>query len=198
MRSLQKISIIILVITLSLPISQGSVAFNPNNVTAIQYRIDQEWVTLWINDDASIELHYNITITYESPAEGWISIGLPSRDFNIVSVKDLSRNNLYYDDISSGSYYGVEVNFGHPMEPGDSGTVLLIATVPYDPSIIQPDATNPGNVGMTFVPTYFGEITVSLRVAIVPPQGVTKDNIKLIQQVDRYQGIGMDMFKGRF
>jgi hypothetical protein len=178
MRSLQKISIIILVITLSLPISQGSVAFNPNNVTAIQYRIDQEWVTLWINDDASIELHYNITITYESSAEGYISLGLPTRDFNTVSVKDLSGNNLNWKDISGGSYYGIEVDLGHSMGPGEGGTVLLISTFPA-PSIIQPDEMNPGYLGLQFMPTYFEDARVEdLRLAIVPPNGVTKENIK--------------------
>jgi hypothetical protein len=178
MRSLQKISIIILVITLSLPISQGSVAFNPNNVTAIQYRIDQEWVTLWINDDASIELHYNITITYESSAEGYISLGLPTRDFNTVSVKDLSGNNLNWEDISGGSYYGIEVYLGHSMGPGEGGTVLLISTFPA-PSIIQPDEMNPGYLGLQFMPTYFEDARVEdLRLAIVPPNGVTKENIK--------------------
>ncbi len=181
MRLIQKICLITLFIILSFTISQGSVAFNSSNVSAVMYRIDKEWVTLWINDDSSIELHYTITITYESSAEGWISIGLPSRDFTIVSVKDLSENNLYFEDISSGSYYAVDVNFGHLMDPGDSGTVLLIATVPYDPSIIKPDETNPRNIGMTFVPTYFDAITVNLRVAIVPPQGVTTDNILTLE-----------------
>ncbi len=180
MRSLQKISIIIFVITLSVTISQGSVAFNPNDITAIQYRIDQEWVTLWINDDASIELHYNITITYESSALGYISIGLPRKNFNIFSVKDLSGNNLNFEDISSGDNYVVEAYFGHLMEPGDSGTVLLIATVPYDQNdpMIIPDTFNPGNWGMKFKPIHFDAKIVNLRIAIVPPEGVTKDNIK--------------------
>ena len=182
MRFRQKISILILFITLSVTLSQGSVAFNPNNVAAIQYRIDQEWVTLWINDDASIELHYNITITYESSAQGYISLGLPTRDFNTVSVKDLSGNNLNWKDISDGSYYGIEVYLGHSMGPGEGGTILLISTFPA-PSIIQPDEMNPGYLGLQFMPTYFEDARVEdMRVAIVPPPGVTKENIKTSEQ----------------
>ena len=150
-------------------------SLNINAVSAIQYVIDQEWVTLWINEDASIELHYNITITYESDAQGYITIGLPARGFNIVSVKDLSGNTLNYDDVTSGSYYAVEVYFGHPMNPGENGTVLLIATVP---NMVFSDEMNPGYVGMNFTATYFDATTVNLRVAIVPPEGVTEDNIK--------------------
>jgi len=178
MRSIQKISLIILFITLSVTISQGSIAFNPSDVSAVRYRIDQEWVTIWINDDASIELHYNITITYESPAQGYISLGLPAKEFNIVSVEDLSGNILNWEDISSWSYYAIEVYLGHSMGPGEGGTVLLISTFPA-PSIIQPDEMNPGYVGMQFMPTYFEDARVEdLRVAIVPPNGVTKENIK--------------------
>lgn len=182
MRLKHKTVLFLLVITLAFNIIQNSSAFNQNDVSAIQYRIDKEWVTVWINEDASLEIHYNITITYESSALGYITIGLPTKDFDIHSVKDLSGTILDPPrDVSSGNYYAVEIYFGHPMEPGDSGTVLLIATVPYDPSFIYPDETNPGNTAMTFVPTDFDAITVNLRVAIVPPQGVTKDNIKTLE-----------------
>jgi hypothetical protein len=178
MRVRQKLSFLILFITLSVTLFQGSVAFNPTDITAIQYRIDQEWVSLWINDDASIELHYNITITYESSAQGYISLGLPAKDFNIVSVTDLSGNSLAWNDISSGSNYVIEVYLGHPMNPGEGGTVLLVSTFP-SPSILHPDELNLGYVGLQFMPTYFPDARVEdLRVAIVPPTGVTEETIK--------------------
>ena len=178
MSPMQKICLITLFITLSVTISQGSVAFNPSDVSAVQYRIDKEWVTLWINDDSSIELHYTITITYESSALGYISLGLPSQEFNIVSVEDLSGNILDWEDISSWNDYAIEVYLGHSMNPGEGGTVLLISTFP-SPSIIKPDELNPGYVGLQFMPTYFPDARVEdLRVAIVPPPGVTKENIK--------------------
>lgn len=157
------------------------IAFSPNNVSAIQYRIDKEWAVIWINKDGSIELHYNITITYQSAAQGYITIGMPVRGFKVdsTSVKDLSGNILSYTDVSGQTGYpefAVEVYFGHSMSQGSSDTVLLVATVP---NMLSPDKTNSGYMGMQFVPTYFSDATVvNLRVAIVPPQGVTKDNIK--------------------
>jgi hypothetical protein len=178
MRFRQKLILLFFLITLSVTLSQRTVAFTQIDITAIQYRIDQEWVTLWINEDSSIELHYNITITYESSAQGYLSIGLPAKEFNIVSVTDLSGNSLPWDDISSGSNYVIEVYFGHPMNPGDGGTVLLIATFP-PPSILHPDELNEGYVGLQFMPTYFPDARVEdLRVAIVPPSGVTEETIK--------------------
>jgi hypothetical protein len=178
MRLRQKLILFMFLSTLSITLSHSTVAFTPIEVTAIQYRIDKEWVTLWINEDASIELHYNITITYESSAQGYLSIGLPARDFSIVSVTDLSGNSLLWDDISSGNNYVIEVYLGHPMNPGDGGTVLLISTFP-PPSVLHPDELNPGYVGLQFMPTYFPDARVEdLRVAIVPPTGVTQETIK--------------------
>jgi hypothetical protein len=175
MRCKYKILLLLMVFIFTASFSQSIEAFDPSNVS-IAYHIDREWAVVWINDDASIDIQYNITITYESSALGYLTIGLPARDFDIVSVEDLSGNNLNYQDVSSGSYYAVEIYFGHPMSPGESGTVLLVATVP---NMLSPDTMNPGYVGMQFVPTYFDDAwTNDLRVAIVPPEGVTKDTIK--------------------
>jgi hypothetical protein len=162
----------------AITIASESHAFIPSNVSAIQYRIDKEWVVIWINSDGSIELHYNITIIYESPAEGYLTIGLPKDNFELHDVTDISGMDLSHEDVSGKPGYpefGVEVFFGHAMSPGSSGTVLLIATIP---NMFSPDTMNPGYVGMQFVPTYYDAIVANLRVAIVPPQGVTQDNIK--------------------
>jgi len=174
--SRRKIIYLVLFVTLTRGMIQNVQAFILNDVSAIRYRIDKEWAVIWINTDGSIELHYNITITYQSIAQGYLTIGMPSQGFKVYSVKDLSGNTLSYTDVSSGNYYAVEVYFGHSMSAGSSGTALLIATVP---NMLSPDSKNPGYVGMQFMPTYFTDATVvNLRVAIVPPQGVTKDNIK--------------------
>ena len=172
---LKKHIIIIILLILSLLINiQDNSAFTPFDTSQVQYRIDREWATIWINDDASIELHYNITITYESQAQGYITIGLPKK-FDIISVENLQGNSLSYDDVSSGSNYAVEVYLGHPMSSGDSGTVLLIAIVQ---NMFFPDDMNPGNLGMQFKPTYYDAWITDLRLAIVPPEGVTENNVK--------------------
>jgi hypothetical protein len=175
MRCRYKILSLLMVVIFTASFSQSIEAFNPSEVSAVFYHIDREWAVVWINEDASIDILYNITITYESSAEGYLTIGLPARGFDIVSVEDLSGNSLSYQDVSSGSYYAVEIYFGHPMSPGESGTVLLVVTVP---NMLSPDTMNPGYVGMQFIPTYFDAWTEDLRVAIVPPEGVTEANIK--------------------
>jgi hypothetical protein len=175
MRCKYKILPLLMVVIFTAFFTQSIEAFDPSKVSAILYHIDREWAVVWINEDAYIDIQYNITIIYESSALGYLTIGLPARGFDIISVEDLSGNSLSYQDVSSGSYYAVEIYFGHPMSPGDSGTVLLVATVP---NMLSPDTMNPGYVGMQFVPTYFDAWTENLRVAIVPPEGVTEDTIK--------------------
>jgi hypothetical protein len=175
MRCKYKILPFLMVVIFTASFTQSVEAFVPGDVSAVLFHIDREWAVVWINVDASIDIQYNITITYESRAEGYLTIGLPTRDFDIISVEDLSGNSLSYQDVSSGSNYAVEIYFGHPMSPGDSGTVILVATVP---NMLSPDTMNPGYVGMQFVPTYFDALTEDLRVVIVPPEGVTKDTIK--------------------
>jgi hypothetical protein len=141
----------------------------------VTYLIDKEWVTIWINEDASIELLYNITITYESNAQGWIIVGMPASGFYIDSVTNLEGTQLTYNDLSSGSNYQIEAYFGRSMSPGDQDTVIIRAGVP---NMVFVDEMNEGNVGMQFTPTYFPEEVLNLRVAIVPPEGVTEEEIK--------------------
>ena len=174
MRCKYKILSLLMIVIFTAFFTQSIEAFDPSNVSIV-YHLDKEWAIVWINEDASIDIQYNITITYESSAEGYLTIGLPARAFDINSVEDLSGNSLSYQDVSSGSYYAVEIYFGHPMSPGESGTVIFVATVP---NMLFPDTMNPGYVGMQFIPTYFDVWTGDLRVAIVPPEGVTKDTIK--------------------
>jgi hypothetical protein len=174
MRYRYTVLFLLMVVVLATSLAQGIEAFDPSSVSIV-YRINTEWAVVWINADASITLQYNITITYESSALGYLTIGLPARGFDVLSAEDVAGASLTYQDVSSGSIYAVEVYFGHPMNPGESGTVILLATVP---NMLSPDTMNPGYVGLQFVPTYFDAWTTDLRVAIVPPDGVTEDTIK--------------------
>jgi len=141
---------------------------------AVKYRIDQEWVVVWVNPDGSVDLQYNITITYESSAQGYLTIGMP-KAFNVTSARG-GGGSLQYSDVSSGNYHAVEVYFGKPMVINESASVLLLANVP---NMVYKDTMNPGNVGLQFTPSYYSDAIVrSLRLAIVPPPGVNKTNIK--------------------
>jgi hypothetical protein len=150
-------------------------AFIFPDVNQVTYHIDKEWAIIWVNEDASIELLYNITITYESNALGYLTVGMPAAGFYIDSVANLEGDQLTYDDLSSGGNYQIEIYFGHPMSPGDQDTAIIRAVVP---NMVFIDEMNEGNVGMQFTPTYFPEEVVNLRVAIVPPIGVSEVEIK--------------------
>jgi hypothetical protein len=71
-----------------------------------QYHFGQEWAKIWIRENGSIDLLYNISITLDSGREiNWVSIGQPRGDFYIDSAEDQYGNTLETEDIISGSNY---------------------------------------------------------------------------------------------
>jgi len=146
---------------------------------AVTYSVEQEWVQVWINNDGSIDIRYNITLTYRSGSpQGIVTVGMPRGGFRIDYVQDVSGNNLDYDDVSSGDYYGIDVTLESPIVLNRPNTFIIYAVVP---GMVSTDATNPGNVGMQFFPTTFPDAIgpiESLRVVIILPEGVTSGEVK--------------------
>lgn len=141
------------------------------------YYLNHEWVKIWINQDGTIDLFYNISITLDSgPDINYVLIGQPQRDFTIGSAKDQYGHTLTATDASSGSDYKVRVNLYTPLKTGQTVWFTLITNVAH---MIWEDTQNPGNVGMQFKPTWWEQASVKdLRVSIVFPPGVTEDNVK--------------------
>lgn len=49
-----------------------------------EYNFGQEWAEIWINQDGSIDLFYNVSITLDFGDDiNWVSIGQPNADFTI-------------------------------------------------------------------------------------------------------------------
>jgi hypothetical protein len=71
------------------------VSFIGGAVAQRQYYFGQEWAKIWIMEDGSIDLLYNVSITLDSgdPIH-WISIGQPRGDFFIDSAEDQYRNTV--------------------------------------------------------------------------------------------------------
>jgi len=157
-------------------------------VTLVQaaptYVVNQEWVQIWINKDGSIDIQYNITLTYTSEAEGIVTVGMPKGGFQILSVQDLSNVSLHREDVSGGDFYGIDVYLKKPIVINKPYTFLIYAVVP---DMVSQDWTNLGNLGMRFYPTTFPSASGSIgnvRVAIVLPEGVKiGDNIKYLTGV---------------
>jgi len=146
---------------------------------AVTYTVNQEWVRMWINTDGSVDLWYNITLTYTSGSpQGIVTVGMPKGDFQIDYVRDLSGDALDYDDVSGGGFYGIDVHLKTPIVLNRSYTFIVYAVVP---GMISKDQTNPGNVGMLFYPTTFPSAigpVGNIRVAIILPEGVTSNEVK--------------------
>jgi len=145
----------------------------------VTYTVNQEWVRIWINKDGSIDIQYNITLTYLSGSpQGIVTVGMPKGGFRIEYVQDLSKSSLQYKDVSQGNFYGIDVYLKTPIILDKTNTFIVYAVVP---GMVSPDKTNPGNVGMLFYPTTFSSASGSianLRVAIVLPQGVKNNEVK--------------------
>ncbi|MGD0979230.1 MAG: hypothetical protein ABR962_08840 [Candidatus Bathyarchaeia archaeon] len=145
----------------------------------ITYTVNQEWVKIWINTDRSIDILYNITLTYLSgQPQGIVTVGMPKSGFQIQYAQDLSGSSLQYQDSSQGSFYSVDVYLAGPVTLNQPYTFVLYCTVP---EMIYTDTTNPGNVGMQLYPSTFALANnpiADLRVAIVLPQGVQNNETK--------------------
>jgi hypothetical protein len=142
-----------------------------------QYHFGQEWAEIWIRENGSIDLLYNVSITLDSGDPiNWITIGQPRSDFFIDSAMDQYGNTLETQDISSGSNYQVRVNLNSPLEAGETVWFTLLTNVA---GMIYEDETNPGNDGMQFTISWFSEATIKdLRLLIVLPPGVSESEVK--------------------
>jgi len=151
----------------------------PRTKAQITYSVNREWVQIWINKDTSIDLQYNITLTYLSgDPEGIVTVGMPKGGFQISYVKDLSGTTLGHYDIAEGSFYGIEVTLNGPIVLNRPYSFLVYAVIP---SMVYPDTTNEGNAGMAFYTTTFQSASAPIgdvRVLIVLPEGVTSSEVK--------------------
>ncbi|MCJ7631726.1 hypothetical protein MUP77_04920 [Candidatus Bathyarchaeota archaeon] len=147
----------------------------------ITYTISKEWAKVWVNQDLSIDVFYNVTLTYLSGApQGIFQVGMPKGGFQILSAKDISGTSLQASDVSSGGLYLIDVTLKQPVALNQPITFTLFVNVP---GMVQLDKTNPGNAGMEFYPsTFTNPPPVSsigdVRVAIVLPQGVNSSQVK--------------------
>ncbi|MDH5664145.1 MAG: hypothetical protein OEY90_06745 [Candidatus Bathyarchaeota archaeon] len=147
-----------------------------------QYHLEHEWAKIWINQNGSIDLLYDISITLDSGDDiNFVYIGQPKRDFTIGTAMDQYGHNLTTTDASSGSDYKVQVNLYEPLMAGQTVRFNLTTNVAH---MIWEDTKNSSNVGMQFIPTWWEEARVlDLQVQIVLPLGVTVDNVTTTEEL---------------
>lgn len=140
------------------------------------YHLDNEWVKIWINQNGTIDLFYNITLTLDSGDNiNTITVGQPKADFTVGEAIDQHGNNLSAIDASQGSDFKVKVTLQSPLQAGQTIWFTLTTNVAH---MIYNDTQNPGNVGMQFIPTWYNANIQDLRVSIVLPPNVTTNMVK--------------------
>ena len=156
---------------LTLTLSIGVITVEAQNLV---YHLEHEWVKIWINQDGTIDLLYDITIVCDEGTLHWVEIGQPNYDFTIGQAFDENNNELTAVDSSYQSNYKVQVDV-EDLNAGESVRFNLTTNVGH---MIWEDTQNPGNVGMQFTPSWFPVTIDNLRVKIVSPPGVTESNLK--------------------
>lgn len=137
------------------------------------YTVDHEWVQIFINDDGTIDLTYNITVTVTQGRLTAFDVGQPNRDFTIGQAVDQYGNQLYTysytPDVAS-------VDFNQKVPAGESIWYTITTNVA---GMIYNDTTNPGNYGMQFIPQWISDTAINdVRVQIVLPSGVNVGDVK--------------------
>jgi hypothetical protein len=137
------------------------------------YTVNHEWVQVFINQDGTIDLIYNVTLTVTQGKITAFDVGQPNRDFTIGQAFDQYGNQLhtysYTPDVAS-------VDFKNPLNVGDSIWYTITTNVA---GMIYNDTMNPGNYGMQFVPQWISDTAISdVRVQIVMPPGVSTADVK--------------------
>jgi hypothetical protein len=143
------------------------------------YHIEHEWAKVWINQNGTIDLFYNIGFTADSGSFTWVEIGQPKRDFTIGTAFDQYGHTLTTSDVSSSTDFKVRVYFSSSLPAGQTISFNLTTNVAH---MIYEDTKNPGNVGMQFIPTWWPQARVNdLRVLVVMPQGVNVSMVKTLE-----------------
>jgi hypothetical protein len=141
-----------------------------------QYHLEHEWATVLINQDGTIDLLYDISITLDSgEAINFVYVGQPKSDFTVGTAMDQYGHTLTTTDASERDDYKVRVNLFTPLLAGQTVRFNLTTNVAH---MVWQDEDNPGNVGMQFIPCWWDYASVhELHVRIVLPLGVTNQTV---------------------
>ncbi len=140
------------------------------------YSFDHEWAQIFINQDGTIDLTYNVTLTLASgDAINYVQLGQPKGDFTIGEAVDQYGHQLQATDSSSGSNYQVQINLYQPLTAGNTIWFTVTTNVA---GMIYNDTQNPGNYGMQFAPQWMPVPINDVRVQIVLPPNVAINEVK--------------------
>jgi hypothetical protein len=122
------------------------------------FRMDEEIVNAFWNDDGTLALDYNFTFTNSGAASpiDYIDVGLPNANYDINSI-NADVGGAAITDIQTSSYvtYGVALGLGsNAIQPGATGKVH--AYVGKVEKVLYEDSQDSSYASAVFSPTWFG------------------------------------------
>lgn len=154
------------------------------------YHLEHEWVDIWINKDGTVDLVYDITIVCDSGTLHWVEVGQPNYDYEIGFAFDENNNQLPVADTRREGDYMIRVDLVD-VPAGESIRFNVSTNVGH---MVWEDNTNPGNVGMEFTPSWYPVAIDNVRVRIVTPLGVNKDNLRTTKRLWNSTSVVGDRF----
>ncbi len=150
-----------------------------SSLAQITFEVTQERVILEIDKTGDVYLDYNITFRILSGVVSkYVRVGMPVGSFEVLEVREVYpdgrvANPSFKEDRNEG--YAVVITPSTPIRAGEERTYLVSAVI-HD--FIYPDDQNPGNVGLMFIPTWFGSKTRRLEVFVIFPPGVKPEHVR--------------------
>ena len=166
--------LLIVLLTFTLAVSAATCV----RAQSLAYSVDHQWGQIFINQDGTIDLTYNITLTVTSGVIHGFYVGQPKSDFTPGQAVDQYGNPLQVSNANSGSNYRVDVTLNQPLTAGNSVWFTVTTNVA---GMISNDTTNPGNFGMQFIPEWTDVPINDVRVQIVLPPNVAVSDVKTTQ-----------------
>jgi hypothetical protein len=145
---------------------------------SLVYSVDHQWGQIFINQDGTVDLTYNLTLTVTSGVIHGFYVGQPRSDFTIGQAVDQYGNPLQVSNANSGSNYRVDVTLNPPLTAGNSVWFTVTTNVA---GMISNDTANLGNFGMQFIPEWTDIPINDVRVQIVLPPDVAVSDVKTTQ-----------------
>ncbi len=148
---------------------------------SLKYRILREYVTLTVEKDAYVTLVYNLTVIVDEGAiKRYVAIGMPNSNFKVLEAKELDTNKeVSYEENKDSKT--VTLHVSSPITSGKTRTFYLVVSVK---NLIFKDKTNLGNGGFQFIPSWFPVRVEDLRLTVVLPEGVKKNEVKNMPNYD--------------
>ncbi|HLN89799.1 MAG TPA: hypothetical protein VK253_07010, partial [Candidatus Binatia bacterium] len=164
--------VLIALLAFTLAVSEASTIHAQNLV----YSVDHEWAQIFINQDGTIDLTYNITVRVTQGTMHGFYVGQPKGDYTPGQAQDQFGNLLNVARADSSSEYRVDVTLNQALTAGNSVWFTVITNVA---GMIINDTQNPGNFGMQFTPQWISDVPISdVRVQIVLPSDVAVGDVK--------------------